>query len=263
MPSSPSSPRSPVPRSPVQGLLTSAQSAGCLSTQAHDILVANLDDTVLQGCMGAPIDDVDATEATLVSVLLDMSGSMEPHRSAVLDAYAIMLKSLQGAKAAASILLSTWTFDDVPRLLFGYQPVGWLSPLTKRDYRPDGCTALYDAALGAMTGLVAYGQALDQGGVPSKRVLFVLSDGDDNRSRHRADDVRRVAESLRREEAYTLAFAGFGSSDLAALAASMGFVDVLTTGATEAELRRIFRQVSQSVVRVSQAPAAAAGGGFF
>jgi hypothetical protein len=257
MTSSPSS-----PRAPVLGLLSSATSAGRLSPAAQDLMVQNLDDTVLSGCVGAPVDDVDAAEATLVSVLLDMSGSMEPHRAAVLDAYGAMLTSLQGAKAAGAILLSAWAFDDVPRLLFGYQPVSWLSPLGKRDYRPDGSTALYDATLGAMTGLVAYGQALDQGGVPTKRVLFVLSDGDDNRSRHRADDVRRVAEALRRDEAYTLAFAGFGSSDLATLAASMGFSDVLTTGATPAELRRIFRQVSASVVRVSQA-AAGAGGGFF
>jgi hypothetical protein len=236
--------------------------AGGLSAQVGDLLVANLDETVLMGCIGASIDDLDAADATLVCVVLDMSSSMGPHKKGVIDAYNAMLTALSGSRAAASILLSTWVFSDAPRLLSGYQPVSWHKPLTQAFYDPDGCTALYDALLGCMTGLVAYGQQLVDNGVPNRRILFVLSDGGDNASKSSSLDVRTAAKALSAQEVYTLAYAGFGSPDLARLAAEVGFPAVVTTGATESDLRKIFRQVSASVIRVSQATGATAGGFF-
>jgi len=252
-----SRPDSLVLRAQVEGLLQGAP----VAPSATDVLVANLTDTVLLGCVGAGVDALDATEVTLVSVLLDMSGSMSSHQRGVREAWDLMLESLRGAKAATSILVSAWTFADVPDVLSGYRPASDHAPLGA-SYSPGGCTALHDALLGAMTGLVSYGQALAESGVPSKRVLFVLTDGADNASRVSAADVKRVASALQKDEAYTLAFAGFGSNDLVVVADSLGFKQVITTGASASDLRRVFRQVSQSVIRVSQSAAGAAGGFF-
>ncbi len=251
----------PTSRAQASALLRGAVAAG-LAPGAADLMVANLDETVLLGCVGTAVEDLDASDATLVSVVLDMSGSMSSHQKAVIEAYNAMLTALSGSKAAASILVSTWAFSDTPTLLRGWQPVGWHQPLGRGEYAPDGCTALYDALLGCMTGLVAYGQELYDNGVPSRRIVFVLSDGGDNRSRSRALDVKTASRALLAQEAYTLAYAGFGSSDLSALAADVGFPSVVTTGASESELRRIFRQVSASVVRVSQGTAAGASSFF-
>ena len=131
-------------------------------------------------------------------------------------------------------------------------------------YTPNGCTALHDAVLGAMTGLVTYGEELWRSGVPTRRILFVLSDGEDNVSKATAQDVAKLARALAAEEAYTLAYAGFGSGDLLAQARALGFDQAIAVGATQSELRRVFRQVSTSVIRVSQAAGAgASAGGFF
>jgi hypothetical protein len=113
-----------------------------------------------------------------------------------------------------------------------------------------------------MTGLVTYGQRLFDEGVPTKRVLFVLSDGEDNASKATAAEVRAAASALCRQEAYTLAYAGFGATDARQQASVMGFPNVVESSAKAAELRRIFRQLSQSVLRVSQGAAASAGGFF-
>ncbi len=209
-----------VNRTDVQALVASAG----LAADAADALVANLDETVLAGCIGMAPDDLDTPDATLVSVVLDMSGSMSPHQKAVVGAYNTMLKALAGAKAATSILVTTWTFNDARALLSGFEEARAKPPLSNAIYRPDGGTALFDAILSAMTGLVAYGEALEDGGVPSKRVLFVLSDGDDNMSKTQASAVRAAATALAAKEAYTLAFAGFGGGDLGALARSIGFL---------------------------------------
>ncbi len=234
-----------------------------LARDGADALVANLDETVLLGCVGLSADDIDAPDATLVSVVVDMSGSMAPYAAAVLGAYESMLHALVGAKAASAILLSTWAFSDGPQLLSGYEAVGKKSPLTAALYRPSGCTALHDAVLAAMTGLVTYGEELWRSGVPTRRVLFVLSDGDDNASKAKAQDVAAAARALARQEAYSLAYAGFGSTDLLAQARAIGFDQAVALGASESELRRVFRQVSASVIRVSQAAHGASAGGFF
>lgn len=244
------------------GAMSRIASAG-LAGNAADALVANLDETVLMGCVGLSADDLDAPDATLVSVVLDMSSSMSPYAAGVIDAYDTMLSALSGAKAANAILLSTWAFADAPELVSGYEPVAKKPRLSSAVYRPSGCTALYDAVLAAMTGLVTYGEELWQNGVPTRRILFVLSDGEDNQSKAKAHDVAAAARALAREEAYTLAYAGFGSTDLLAQAKAIGFDQAIAVGAKEAELRRIFRQVSASVIRVSQAAAGASAGGFF
>jgi Mg-chelatase subunit ChlD len=243
------------------GVQASVSAAG-LPPNAAEVLVQNLDETVLLGTVGTDPNDLAATEATLVCVALDMSGSMSPYRRHVIDAYNSMIDALRGSREAESILLSTWTFEDAPRLLSGYTSVTKASSLTQKEYIPSGATALYDTLLACMTGLVSYGQALLDHGVPTKRVLFVLSDGGDNSSRASSLDVRTAATALRAEEVYTLAYAGFGSSNLSHLAAEVGFPSVITAKASPSEVRRIFRQASAGVIRVSQGVAPSAGGFF-
>lgn len=242
-----------------QGRVQASLASAGLSRSAVDVMVQNLDDTVLLGCVGLDADSLESADATLVSCVLDMSGSMQPHAAAVIDAYNAMLAALAGAKAAGSILLSTWAFENTPVLLSSYEPVAQKPKLTNAVYAPGGGTALHDAALHAMTGLVAYGQELWDQGIPTRRVLFLLSDGDDNASKAKARDVKTLADSLLAREETTLAYAGFGTTDPAAQAAAIGFRDVVATGATDRELRKIFRQVSQSVLRVSQGVQPSAG----
>ncbi|NUP08697.1 MAG: hypothetical protein HOW73_21825 [Polyangiaceae bacterium] len=236
--------------------------ASTLDQLAQQALVSNLDDTVLLGCVGLGADQIDAADATLVSVVCDMSGSMAPHKKGVIDAFNTMLAALTSAKAASAILVSLWAFSDSARLLSSYEPIDRKAQLGPSVYVPDGGTALYDTTLAAMAGLVAYGQRLFDEGVPTKRILFVLSDGDDNASKATSAEVKAAATALSRQEAYTLAYAGFGNADLAGQADAIGFPHVITTSASASELRRIFRQVSQSVLRVSQGTMPAAGGFF-
>ncbi len=229
-----------------------------------DVLVANLDETILMGCIGEPAESLDAPDATLVALVLDMSSSMQPHQRGVIDAYGTMLDALAGAKSASSILVSTWGFADAARLISSYEEVTRKPKLNTAVYTTDGCTALHDAVLAAMTGLVAYGEALWQNGVPTKRVLVVMTDGEDNASKAKAFDVRKAAKALAAQEAYTLAYAGFGGADLRAQADALGLSQVVQAGATDAEIRRVFRQVSAGVLRTSAGVSRSSlGAGFF
>ena len=74
--------------------------------------------------------------------------------------------------------------------------------------------------------------------------------------------VGTAAQGLAAQEAYTLAYAGFGGGDVAGRAKALGFPSVIAAGATDAEIRRVFRQVSAGVLRASRG-VGSLGAGFF
>lgn len=245
----------------IQDLFGDAQAEG-FDSGASTILVDNLDSVALAGCMGADIDSIATDDVTLVAAVLDASGSMSGVRKDVIDGFNMMLETFRGSKQADSILVSAWNFSDEASLIYSYTPVSLLNNMTLKDYNPDGGTALYDTLLYVMAGMVAYGQTLRNNGVRTKCIIVVFSDGDDNGSKAAAQQVKTVSESLLTQEIYTLAYAGFGNANLQHIANAVGFPSIITTGSSPSEIRRIFKQVSASVIRASQTTIGA-GNNFF
>ncbi len=245
----------------ISNLIASAVRQNDLDPDASLVLIDNLDAVALAGSNGVGLDEISGDDVTLVAVVLDESSSMSGFRQEVIKGFNSMLQALQQSHHADSILLSTWTFNTQPNLAFSYTPVTKLGGLTSNDYHPSGSTALYDTLLKVMTGLVAYGQSLRDNGVRTRGVVIVFSDGEDNSSQATAQQIRQVSQALLAQEIYVLAYVGFGGIDLRTIAAEVGFPEVLTTAASASEIRRIFQQVSASIIRGNRAGAAA--GSFF
>jgi uncharacterized protein YegL len=233
-------------------LFSSAVKEEGFDAGASLILVDNLDTIAMAGCAGTDVDQLNSDDVTLVAVVLDQSSSMHGSSPAVLAGYNTMLEALKDSRQADSILISTWKFSDNSELLFSYTPVTQLGKLTAHDYTPTGSTYLYSTVLDVMTGLVAYGQHLRINGVRTRCVVVVFSDGEDNMSRVTAHDVKTVSDALMAQEIYSLAYVGFGGSDLRRIADAIGFPSIITASTDASEIRRIFHQVSQSVIRASQ-----------
>jgi uncharacterized protein YegL len=243
-------------------LFNSAVKDDNFDSNASMILVDNLDTVAMAGCMGTDLDQLNSDDVTLVAVVLDQSSSMYGSAQPVILGYNAMLDALRDSRQADSILISTWKFSDKSELLFSYTPVTQLGNLTHHDYTPNGSTALYDTLADVMTGLVAYGQHLRNNGVRTRCVVVAFSDGEDNLSRVGAYDIRTVSQALLAQEIYSLAYVGFGGSDLRQIASAIGFPSIITASTTPGEIRRIFHQVSQSVIRASQMTVGA-GNNFF
>ncbi|MFZ4815348.1 MAG: vWA domain-containing protein [Phototrophicaceae bacterium] len=247
----------------LQSLFQASQQAG-LSQNTVNMMIQNLDAQTGLGCVGAQVDDLNTDDVTLLVVVIDESGSMGGVRQDVVDAFNQMARALADSKAADSILMSAWTFEDKPKLLFGYSPIDSVKDLDASNYNPNGATALYDAVMDGFTGIVAYGQELRNGGIRTRCIVVVISDGEDNVSGHTAASVKSVAEDLLRQELYTLAFVGLGDAKtFQKIAAAMGFPNVLTTGNTPSEIRRALNMVSGSVIRTSQNQISPTNNSFF
>ncbi|MCA9929323.1 MAG: VWA domain-containing protein, partial [Anaerolineales bacterium] len=246
----------------LDALFQSAQDDG-LTNNTMDLVVANLNGPTMVTAVNTSLDALASNEVTLAMNIIDMSGSMNAHAGDLIRAYNTdYLEAMRGSTAVDDILVSTILFNDQVDLLHGYVPLPDAPSLTRSIYTPSATTALYDAVAAGLTNMVLYAQQLRSSGVMVRCIVIVYSDGADNASRQRANDVRRAAEELLKHEIYTLAYVGFRSGgmteqELRRMAGEIGFPDVLMARLSHQELRRIFHMVSMSTVRVSQQGAAA------
>ena len=249
----------------VQEILESAKSQGQISAEAVASIEEALDDIAIAGARGRDIEELDSEEVTLVSVVIDASGSMTEHRNKVIKSYnEQFLKPLQGAKNAKDIWVEVWVFqgvgpaDQYCQLIQGWTPVPDCQSLTSKNYQPMGGTPLFAAVHRAQTGMVAYGQVCRDSGTRTKCIMVVISDGQENMSEDlkiSGTMVRTISESMLKQENYVLSYIFFGrESEGDKHAEQIGFPPQhrLTGTLTDSEIRRIFQQVSSSVISTSQ-----------
>lgn len=239
----------------INGLLGSAVSAGTLS--AGNVL-GNLGPLVIAGANGMDAEDIEATDVTLVTLLIDASSSIQSSglEQGVRDGYNEMLDAFAGSREHDSILVSSWKFDDASHLIHSYVPVKDATRLDAKNYRGSGTTKLYDTWCDALLANVAYAQKLRDSGTPVRSLAVVITDGADVGSKRRVSDCKKLTVDLLASEQFVLAFVGVGDpSYFTKIAQSMGVpagsVEV-QSNATASGLRRVFQMVSRSAIRASQ-----------
>lgn len=249
-------------------LLTSATTKGVLTPQTQSMVTGNLGPLVLAGAAGRDLEDLDASDVTLVTVLIDASSSIADRglEAAVRDGQNALIDAFSGAKEKDAVLLACWTFDHEAKVLHSYVPVDEATRLDARNYRGGGATSLYDTWCDALTANVTYAQRLRDGGTPTRSVVVVVTDGEDVGSKRTAGHCARLSKDLLASELFTLAFVGVGLDvDFEQVAKAMGVPAgciLVQKDATPSGLRRAFQLVSRSAIRASQgsiAPGAAAG----
>jgi hypothetical protein len=252
----------------LNALLQSATARGVLSPATSSQITGNLGAFVLAGAAGKDLEDLAASDVTLVTVLIDASSSIATSglEQAVRDGQNALIDAFAGAKERDSILLACWTFSGGLEVLHSYVPVDEATRLDKKNYSGNGSTRLYDTWCDALTANVAYAQRLRDGGTPARSVAIVITDGEDVGSSRTAAHCARLSADLLKSELFTLAFVGVGS-DVAfeQVAKSMGVPAgcvLVQRDATASGLRKTFQLVSRSAIRASQGkvqPGAAAG----
>lgn len=260
--------KKPLTQDEATQLLSSATTKGVLTPQTQSMVTGNLGPLVLAGAAGRDLEDLDASDVTLVTVLIDASSSIADRglEAAVRDGQNALIDAFSGAKEKDAVLLACWTFDHEAKVLHSYVPVDEATRLDARNYRGGGATSLYDTWCDALTANVTYAQRLRDGGTPTRSVVVVVTDGEDVGSKRTAGHCARLSKDLLASELFTLAFVGVGRDvDFEQVAKAMGVPAgciLVQKDATPSGLRRAFQLVSRSAIRASQgriAPGAAAG----
>ena len=242
----------------VQNLFTRAAQNGTLSAQSQTLLSGDLGPMMIAGASGRHVDDIQASEVTLVTVLIDSSSSIAEARlsTSVIEGQNLLLDAFAGSKEKDAVLSALWTFAGAAVEMHSYIPVDDALRLNDKNYRPAGSTHLYDTYCDAAGANVAYAQTLRDAGTPVRSIIIVITDGEDCGSKRPARVCRKISEDLLKSEQFHLAFIGVGKGvDFIKVAKSMGFNDgsiLVQTDTTTQALRAAFAMVSKSAIRASQ-----------
>lgn len=144
------------------------------------------------------------TELVLV---LDRSGSMGGKESDVIGGFNGLIGKQLAEKGECRV--STVLFDDKIAVLHDRVPLRDIGPMTTREYRVGGTTALLDALGGAVAHHVDVQRKLQHAEKADKVVFVVITDGCENASRRfNADLVRKLVRRQREEWGWEFIFLG-------------------------------------------------------
>jgi hypothetical protein len=249
----------------VQSLFANALQTGNLDPAAAAVVVPNMTATI-QAAMGVHVDDVQASNVCLVTLLLDDSGSITfvaGNTQAVIDGANVVLDAIGTTKETDGILAHARYLNA--GILYPFVPLAQAVRLTAQNFRPNGFTPLYDSVAETLATVIAKAEDFAQSGVPCRSVTILVTDGADVGSVHhkRPESVKPLVEAALRSEQHIVCAMGIsdGSTDFTDIFARMGVRPnwILTPGNTPHEIRSAFAMASRSAVRASQA---ATGGAF-
>jgi hypothetical protein len=242
-------------------LLEDAHAEGVLSPASLQALTVVDLGAQIQAGLGVGVDDVQASEVVLVTVMPDDSGSIRQagHARTVCDGHNLVLDALLSSQQKDGVLFHTRYLNG--HVLNPFRPLEDVVRMHAQNYDPDQGTPLYDQALVLLGTVLAKAQQFTRGGVSARTVTLLITDGADCHSqRARARDVAALVSDLRRAEGHIVAGMGIddGNTDFRRVFREMGIEDkwILTPGQSAQDIRKAFQVFSQSAVRVSQGAAA-------
>ena len=149
----------------------------------------------------AKIDSLGASEYTLATVVVDVSGSVSPYATEIETALKQVVQSCRKSPRADNLMLRVVLFNQNVAELHGFKP---LPDCNENDYNgvinPNGGTALFDATYSAVKAMVQYGAELVKNDFQVNAALFVITDGADNESKTTAKTVAKAFAEVKTGE---------------------------------------------------------------
>ncbi len=176
-----------------------------------------------------------------VVFILDRSGSMDQVRRATISGFNEYVQTLK-ADRASEYRMSLTLFNTGSERRFSAMPISEVPKLSEDTYRPDGSTALYDAACETL--------ADHESEDCDKMLVVVMTDGEENASKvYNESHFRAMVKVLRGTGRASFVFLG-ANQDSWANAQKWGFQrqNVATYNSTDVGTQRAFSMSAQNTV---------------
>jgi hypothetical protein len=241
----------------ISDLFRLAQEDGALSNAAVKALTVVDIGQEIEAALGVDIDDVQASEVVLVTMMPDDSGSIRfaGNSQIMRDGHNEVLDALIASKQQDNILAHTRYLNG--HVLFPYVPLNQAVRMDQKNYNPSHGTPLYDQTTLLLGTVVAKTQEFLDNGVQVRTVTLIITDGNDEHStRAKPATVATIVKDMLMTENHIIAAMGIsdGSTDFRRIFKEMGIRDewVLTPGNKQGDIRKAFNLFSKSAVRASQ-----------
>jgi hypothetical protein len=251
----------------VPGLFGSALNDGVLSQAALNAISVNDIGADINAALGVSVDDVQASEVTLLTPLADDSSSINQIREdpndpssriigpeLIRSGHNLIVEALSNSKQKDAILISSRLLNR--GLVYPYTMISAAPKFDDKNYRAGGSTPLYDQSLIVLGTVIAKWQDFINNGCSCRTITPIITDGADWGSRKTAADVAKVIKDMLKQECHIIAGVGIadGSTDFEQIFLEMGIPRewILTPKNTASDIRRTFNMLSQSAQRLSQ-----------
>lgn len=165
-------------------------------------LTDNLENFKLPGSYGysaTKLSELGATEYTLVTLVVDDSGSINSFRTEMVAAIKEVVNACRYSPRADNLMIRLVTFSNSLTEVHGFK---LLASCNAGDYdnvlNVGGMTALFDATVNSVDATSAYGKTLVDSDFSTNGIVVVITDGADNQS---SNSINSVATSLKKATA--------------------------------------------------------------
>lgn len=147
-------------------------------------------------------EKLKSNEQTLVTIVVDETGSVGPFASDLLNMLQTVIESCQSSPHVDSLVIRVLAFNSSygVREIHGFKQLHDVSTSDYKPFRPNASTPLFDAAANAVGATVAYGEQLQQQGLTVNALVVLITDGEDNASFADARDVALEVQTARQKE---------------------------------------------------------------
>lgn len=178
-------------------------------------------------------------------IIIDESGSMHSIKKAAIDSVNETIQSIRAAEEQheeQEHFVSLVTFHNDVKTIYECVPVKDVQELTDETYRPNCCTALYDAmgiSLNALRAKVAKDE---------KVLVTVVTDGYENASREYSGKAVKALVDELKGEGWVFAYIG-ANQDVEAVAATISITNTMNFAATSQGVSCMSKKVANSRLR--------------
>jgi len=146
---------------------------------------------------------------TAIAVILDRSGSMGKLSKETIEGFNSFVAEQRKVKGEAVLTLATFASDY--KLVHDFVPLDSVADLTPATYVCNGYTALLDSVGRTVNSLGARLSAMPENERPSKIIVLVMTDGEENASTEFAiDKIKEMVQHQTNKYSWLFVFSGAG-----------------------------------------------------
>jgi len=150
---------------------------------------------------GISTDRLGASEYTVVTIAIDMSSSVRRFEKELKESIKSIVASCKKSPRSENLLIRLVSFNNNVYEEHGFTMV---SDIDINSYdsvsSPSGMTALYDASVSAIEATEQYSRNLTEQDFDVNGIVFIVTDGADNRSQNTANDVSEALKKAVQSE---------------------------------------------------------------
>jgi uncharacterized protein YegL len=209
-------------------------------------------------------ENLGATEYTLVTVVVDLTGSVGGFEKELMKCLKSIVKACRKSPRAENLLLRLVTFNSKIGVKeeHGFKPLSLIDENTYQNFIVDGATNLYDATYEPIGATLTYSKTLMDQDFNVNGAVYILTDGDNNASHFATPaKIKKQLENVKKQEiieSLITVLVGINAQqynkELALFQNDSGLTQFVDAGdATPQKLAKLANFVSKSISSQSQA----------